>query len=34
LTDMNNFVVKCEYCGTIYDVDEGEEIWNIKSEIK
>ena len=26
LTDMSNFVVKCEYCGTIYDVDEGEEI--------
>jgi hypothetical protein len=26
LTDINNFVVKCEYCGTIYDVDEGEEI--------
>lgn len=26
LTDMNRFVVKCEYCGTIYDVDEGEEI--------
>ena len=26
LTDINRFVVKCEYCGTIYDVDEGEEI--------
>lgn len=26
LTDMSRFVVKCEYCGTIYDVDEGEEV--------
>ena len=26
LTDTDKFVVKCEYCGTIYDIDEGEEM--------